>query len=530
MLIHYDGVLIMGLTVKDALSMDILNDAVVISGKRGLYKEIEFITVMEVPDIFDWVSEGELILTTGYPFKDSPLELVGLIKDLSTKRVACIAFKMKRFIDELPQEVLQIADELDFPLIALPPGTRFAKIISELMSHIVNEDYLDIKRSVEIQNNMTSLIISGGKFQEIALMLSKICGCDVEIKDSMGTVLAKVLKRTQVSSGEGSNQLHTYVEKVMISKDIIGRIELTSHDRPFNRHDYAATGYAAKILAMIMIKHETSREKEQKLRIDFLNEVTSGKIESDDVLHERACSFGFNMHIPYISYVFIPADHENGRHKYQKSEINRLELSVNKAFASIGKICISWSFQNKVSVLCPVQPKIDDIKVRSIAIAQSIYKYLSDNGNIPVEIGIGTYHPESLNIYKSYMEAVDAASYGKLIPGKVNVYHYDDLGIYQLLLRLVNTENSNQYIKSFLGRLIEYDQRKNTQLVLTLEHLISCGNLREAAKIMFVHPKTMALRKEKIERILEISFENTETKEALSAAIKLHRISSRDST
>ena len=128
----------MPLTLEQALSLDVLKNAVVLCGSKNLKNEINFVTVMEVPDICDWVSEGAFLLTTGYPFKDSPEDLSLLIAKLSEKRLSGIAIKTKRFIDAIPETVLKTADELGFPLIQLPPEARFENIISDLMAHAIN--------------------------------------------------------------------------------------------------------------------------------------------------------------------------------------------------------------------------------------------------------------------------------------------------------------------------------------------------------------------------------------------------------
>jgi purine catabolism regulator len=96
---HYSGggVNNMVFTLAEALTMDCLKNSRVIAGNKGLDREIRFVNVMEVPDIIDWVSEKELLLTTGYPFKDSSKNFIELIKKLSNKKLTGLAIKTQRF-------------------------------------------------------------------------------------------------------------------------------------------------------------------------------------------------------------------------------------------------------------------------------------------------------------------------------------------------------------------------------------------------------------------------------------------------
>ena len=389
------------LTLEKALSLDALKNAIVLSGKKGLKNEISCINVMEVPDIYDWVTEGEFILTTGYPFKDSPTELADVIHKLSHKRLSGIAVKTKRYIDELPAEVLQTADELGFPLIQLPADARFASIISGLMPQVISKE-----------------------------------------------------------------------------------------------------------------------EKEDRLRIDFLNEVALGKISSPSTLLDQAKRFEINMQAPYIAYV-VTNDSVNS--KAIKSKY--FEQLVTNAFISLGELCVCWTYQDKVNVFIPIQPKIDDVKTRSVAIGRLLYNHLVDTvKDIQVAVGIGTYHKGNINLSKSYTEAIQAMRIGYM-SSMAGVYHYDDIGIYQILMPFAGTESASRYIDSFLGKLIEYDKNKKTQLVSTLEQFIKCDSLEEAANNLFVHSKTLALRKAKIEKILGVSLKSEEVKLTLLAAIMLYRVS-----
>ena len=54
----------MDLKVKDLLAMEPLKDAEVLGGQQYTHNLIEGVTIMEGPDIADWIKGGEVILTS----------------------------------------------------------------------------------------------------------------------------------------------------------------------------------------------------------------------------------------------------------------------------------------------------------------------------------------------------------------------------------------------------------------------------------------------------------------------------------
>ncbi|MBU4535224.1 MAG: PucR family transcriptional regulator ligand-binding domain-containing protein [Euryarchaeota archaeon] len=57
-----------GISIKSAMEMQCMEKCKIIAGHGGINKIITKLNVMADPDILNWVSEGELLLTTAYSF------------------------------------------------------------------------------------------------------------------------------------------------------------------------------------------------------------------------------------------------------------------------------------------------------------------------------------------------------------------------------------------------------------------------------------------------------------------------------
>ena len=126
-----------GLICRDLLGMPHLAGSKVLAGRLGLETAVIRVNVMEVPDVIDWVMPGEFLISTGYPFRDDPSAFAELIPQLVEKGVAALGIKTKRFLDEIPPRVLEVAERYQFPIIELPPGTVFSEVVREVMERVL---------------------------------------------------------------------------------------------------------------------------------------------------------------------------------------------------------------------------------------------------------------------------------------------------------------------------------------------------------------------------------------------------------
>ena len=67
------------MTVQEMLNIPFFSDMIVAGGQDGLFREVTSVSVMDAPDIHEWMKGGEFLITTAYIFKDSPEGMLRLI-------------------------------------------------------------------------------------------------------------------------------------------------------------------------------------------------------------------------------------------------------------------------------------------------------------------------------------------------------------------------------------------------------------------------------------------------------------------
>ncbi|RKJ12606.1 hypothetical protein D7X33_48950, partial [Butyricicoccus sp. 1XD8-22] len=118
--------------VWDVLEIAQALDGSLSAGYKGLKQEVRFIEVMEVPEVEAWATEGLLVITTFYAVKDDPERQLDIISALIDKKAAGLVIKVGRFVEKLPDELIELADKHDFPIIAIPKWVAYIDLLTPL--------------------------------------------------------------------------------------------------------------------------------------------------------------------------------------------------------------------------------------------------------------------------------------------------------------------------------------------------------------------------------------------------------------
>ncbi|MCG0276222.1 MAG: PucR family transcriptional regulator ligand-binding domain-containing protein [Thermosediminibacteraceae bacterium] len=107
------------------------------AGEKGLDRIISYVDILEVPDAINWLRGEELLLTTGYSIKDKPEVQERLILELDKVNAAGIVIKLNRFLENIPEVMIKQANEVDLPIIGLPPDVPYIEVTHPLLKEIL---------------------------------------------------------------------------------------------------------------------------------------------------------------------------------------------------------------------------------------------------------------------------------------------------------------------------------------------------------------------------------------------------------
>ncbi len=248
------------------------------------------------------------------------------------------------------------------------------------------------------------------------------------------------------------------------------------------------------------------REQEAARR-EFLADLLYGTDASPSDVLEKAHTFGYDLALSYIALVGCGPGPDGGKE------------TVLAAAAS------------RVSTLANADPIVIQKGDQTIALLPS--EPFAEIGVVPekivVELGGGWLfgmagpEPGLEGIRRAYLEAREALEIGMALELDGPVFRFDDLLLYHFLkLEQVLVK---RFIDQMLGPLIAYDDRRNGDLLKTLESYFAAdGSVKLAGEMLFAHPHTVTYRLKQVERLTGWSLRNPEDKLRLQLALRAHRL------
>ena len=121
----------MACTIQELISQCVFPDLNLIAGQNGIGNVV---TAINYKDVFDGAEDfrpGELLFTSGYGLRDE-----GTLSSLITMLCQCdtrgLVVQTGRYVEHIPQKLIDEADRLGFPLLTLPIRIPFSDIVQTL--------------------------------------------------------------------------------------------------------------------------------------------------------------------------------------------------------------------------------------------------------------------------------------------------------------------------------------------------------------------------------------------------------------
>jgi GAF domain-containing protein len=142
-------------------------------------------------------------------------------------------------------------------------------------------------------------------------------------------------------------------------------------------------------------------------------------------------------------------------------------------------------------------------------------------------IGLSELHQTAGDSARAYREALDAALIGRALLGPGGAIGYGEVGAYRYLVHIAAEHAPHDRMRAAVDRLIDYDARRRTALLDTLErYLAERRSVIESARELFIHPNTLRQRLGRIEELTGLNLDEDDLL-SLELAIKLARLHGR---
>jgi sugar diacid utilization regulator len=316
--------------------------------------------------------------------------------------------------------------------------------------------------------------------------------------------------------------------RVALEGEVLGVIWFANADRPLEGADLEIARETAEVVATILMRERTVVQRDAELRAAFVEDIIRGRIANPENIHSVARSLGWNIDRTQQALAVVVDDvgsfrrqqaAQSGRRLFPVRE--RLTELVRLESMAVDPDALVASQRDGALVVFDASGADPEARRESaLALARNIAKRVDGQAiGITVTTGVGREFPSVDGLGESYRQAMTAASVGSTRLGGNTTLHFDELGIHRILHVL---HQHDDQVPDALAALIEYDNRKNTDLVKTLKvYFETMGRPSAAAQILHLHRNSFDYRIRRIQEIVGTTLDDPDTRLALELGIRL---------
>lgn len=500
-------------TVHDAIRLALPVSTQIVAGHAGLHRPVSWPVVARgLAPLFTELHGNEFALVSIPALRDidPPISLPTLIERLISVPISALAI-----VGHIDGQSIAIAEQANLPLLHLASDVDIRVVDRELQRLISDYDAQVDRRAAQIALELGEQSLAGGGFPAMLALLANRTGRAVAIYSVKGEMLAfhgsSEIKATllHIALTPGNQRvggIDTWCLPLTAAGHGIGFIVLAGPS--LTDADKATVKRAAMALAMELTKTQALSAVEERYRGNFLEQLLAGNLTDPLVLQQRARETGVDVRKPHVAMVFsLPSDHQGQLQSQFVNALPQLGSTIPWLNHALGVLCFVPADTSTVTEKQIIQPVLRDVQayfptVRAtygrVALAPSDWVRSLTEAELTQKL-LHTHSPLALG--------------------------YAEIGVYQLLLPLVNNADAMLFHHQHLGALLDYEREQHGELLQTLEAFFDCnGNLARTAESIHVHRNTLLYRLSRISQICHVDLDNTETRLSLWLAIKLHRL------
>lgn len=529
-------------SVRNILTLLASRDAHLAAGTGGLERRVTWSCRMRARlPAFESVHGGELALLALSQLRRLDESLPHLLKSLQQEGVAAVAVAAPS-VEALGEEACTLANQLNLPLILLPPSASLEVIEREVITFVVSFRGEVERKATEISHQLMQLSIQGAGIHGICEQLANNCNKWVVVQDAdhhtrlqaapadTGMLFLPGTLDEELLWQQGLTQI---IAPILLRHEVVGYLSLIGNDGDFDYLERIILGQVVPILALEFAREKERSDVESRYQLEAFMDVLQGNYQQPEEMLVRARLLGYDLTTPQIITLFETHDAEPeyppGSPQAQWGRRVRDELLL--AWPS----CWVLHEARRVTAILPLAAADNnshhsesDIENTLITRLERLQARLQQNKNtvLPAfSIGLGRVAKNVQAIPQSFRQAQQALEIGRRLFGENKIHSFAHLGVYRLLFLLDGHSELNDFYQETLGPLLNADTRNDGTLLDTLEGYFRCnGNLSETARIMHFHRNSLLYRLGRIEEILGQSLDDPELRLSLQIAMKIRHL------
>lgn len=504
------------------------------------------VNIRAQPPAFPDIYGGELALIAMDVLRsyDTRISLAEVIERLAEVGVSAVAVA-----GEIVSTAITVAGERNISLLSLPAEVGgLAKIERDVNKLILNQAAQITERAIEIQRQLTRLAAENRDLNSLLQVIARATARPTLIHDDAGVLTAQIYPTVNRRGVSGRSLIQNlpysafqkwldseapnspgvivtspigYTTVLKVEKRVAGYLSLVDKNDGLDDFDRLVLTYGADVCAIELAKTRAIASAVEQARGDWVQMWLSGTPADDDLLTTRAQQAGFDPQNMFVVSVFRSIT-DNGQTLPLESLISlvRDDMVRRQIAGAVGQ------YVDVIVALYPVEDVTQTARIRGLI--DEVRQQLSTRTPSGlVACGISRPSVGLSGLREAYREAKDAVSIAHELGDTGKTTFYGDLKLFQLLLALKerNLDHLRRFYNETLGPLVEHDDRKQSDLVRTLNGFFEAnGNLAKAADDLKVHRNTLVYRLDRISELTELDLNDADNRLILHLALKIQRV------
>lgn len=510
------------LKVADVMRRRHFEHAEILAGKEGIQRIVKWVHVVEATTIRNLLKGHELILSTGIAWKNHPEMFCSMVLEFVENQAAGLCIEMGTHLSEIPADVLEIANEYQFPIIVFKTQVPFVEITQDIHSIIINQQYQKISDLENYSQRLNMRLLTMDSYEDIlqfifsaldVQILFRFKNQDYEfVPDINRTEKIAILKELESAGGQNSTHFactpiflfgQEYAELLIYSKDIpIGEYELLILDR-------TATALAQHLQRDLYVEEKKRVEEFEWLHGWLEGEHSLGTIH--DYLEENGLKVKSSESVVLISKLLPLKDK-----LFQ--DITYLKLLFRSVFEQHGFVVFTVEKRNELIMILINHRAKKNLKERIKKAIEQIHgsEFIRKQNSVKLTIAAGKFIDSLCKIHRSYQTAKETLRIQQKMTNKQSYYFYEDLHLYRLISELSKHTDLQELAAEYLSPVIQYDEKYNGKLLETLKVYLECnGSKQETSNKLYIVRQTLYHRLQKLENLLGEDFMEHEKRVAI---------------
>ncbi len=519
------------LTVAEILETPHFEQSIIVSGKAGLNKTVDWVHVIDTTHSRNYVNGYELVLTTGAGWKDERDPLI-FLDQLIEKKVTALCIQMGsyfnnfRSIDDIPKEMIEKADANDFPLIAFPEeyDCRFVDIVHNLHTLIINQNYKHYLEQEHFLQDLYMILLNPHDIKDILYFLHRYLDVNVayfpaqekpcfapRVSSSKQQLVTKVFEtmRSKSAYSMQKDSMSIAYREVKVCKQDMAHLLIYSNKRQLNTFEYLILDKCTIGLAQEYFSNIYLQEKERQSRESWVKNWANGQLGGQEIMQKlqgldpfietsgcAACLVNFSSSKPSQR---IPEEHMLKIISMVRSFIEKQGFYL---FSQVEQQSIILILLNKLDVQSWKMRLANSLGQLSEILSSS--NRLHFNGGI--SFSVGKMYP-ALDQLKISLENAKETLYIQQIVKNSTILFFDELHVYRIIVALEKAGALESFVSDYLNPVVKDRVEPDNRLIKPLIALRDCHyNKNETAKNLSISRQSLYERVAVLENLMGEDF------------------------